>query len=1108
LLERFIASGDGAAFAALVRRHGPMVFRVCRRVLNDRHEAEDAFQATFLVLARRAPAVARRELLANWLHGIARRTALRARAQAARLRRPQKPWSPEPPQPPVEAAARELAALLDDEIRRLPEDYRVAFLLCHVEGQTRDQAARRLGWSLRTLERRLEQGRNLLRQRLARRGVTLSAALVAAELVEPARAAALPARLAEATAAGAASPRAAALADAALRGMVAEWVRPLAVLAAALAVLGAVVGLAAPPENAPPAALPPPPAQTAAAPEGPRHDRHGDPLPDGAVVRLGTVRFRHADGVTCSVFGPDGKTLVTGSHDGTARLWDAATGKELRRFAGHHSAVRHVALSPNAKLLAAAEDRASEEHPGQVCVWDVATGKERARWSGPKEGIGCLAWAADNRTLGVGGRDGSVRLHQPGAAAPTATFAWHKREVHCLVFSPDATICVSCGGDGLIAMTDLRQPGQPLLLRGQEKEFHFVAFAPGGKTLISGGDCYGDEISCKVASVNTIAVWDVASGKRLREFSVGTTAPTASYHEARNAALEALLTVTGQVAPRHRRDYLRTRSWALSADAGTLALGYPDHTVHLWDVAAGKPLRRLDGFTDRTYPPMHLAFAPDGKTLAAAGSHHTPCLLDTATGKPVATREPAHVGDIRAVALSPDGKVAATGGHDQILLLWDARTGQPLRTLEGHQDWVCAAAFAPDGKTMASADIGGSVRVWDAASGKLLWEQPTDEVLQYVMGQPRLAFAPDGKILAATVCGRVRLWDAATGAQRGWFDVPATLMSGTLRFSADGQQLLAAGDYGAVCRWRVATGEKTADLRLPADTGTSIAFAPSGTQAAALGFDGWLRFWELDAGRQLFAVRKKESMFYRLAASEDGRYVAVCEARSGGPGQGDGPSIEVVEAVSGQTLATFRLPPQTGVCVAAFAADGRRLITGLADTTTLIWDLDPPLPKKEAAPAALWADLGKSGPEAWRAMAALAARPAAGVALLREQLRPATLDRQRVLQLIAALDSDRFSVRQEATAKLKQFGPEARVVFREVLARKPTLEVRKRLELLEAALLLPVTSAEVLRQVRAVAVLERLGTPEARELLEALAAGAAEAWLTREAAAALRRLAP
>jgi RNA polymerase sigma factor (sigma-70 family) len=198
LLERFCRAGEAAAFEALVQRHGPMVLGVCRRVLRDGHAAEDAFQATFLVLLRRATALDRQRSLGNWLYTVAYHVALRARADSARRRRTEGvAHMPGQKEPQSDLLWRELQPVLDEELGRLPEHYRTAVVLCYLEGRTNEEAGRLLGWPVGTVKSRLARARQLLRTRLARRGVTLSAGLLAGALETAV--AAMPALLARRT---------------------------------------------------------------------------------------------------------------------------------------------------------------------------------------------------------------------------------------------------------------------------------------------------------------------------------------------------------------------------------------------------------------------------------------------------------------------------------------------------------------------------------------------------------------------------------------------------------------------------------------------------------------------------------------------------------------------------------------------------------------------------------------------------------------------------------------------------------------------------------------------------------------------------------------------
>lgn len=193
LLERFVGERDEAAFTVMIERHGPMVLGVCRRALSNSHDAEDACQATFLVLARRAASVRKKTSLSSWLHGVACRVAAKlTRDYARRKKRERRVDTPAPKDPAAEVTWREVQATLDAELQRLPDRLRTPLILCYLECMTRDEAAQHLGISLGSLHGRLERARDLLREHLTKRGLTLSAVMTAAALGERAQAALAP----------------------------------------------------------------------------------------------------------------------------------------------------------------------------------------------------------------------------------------------------------------------------------------------------------------------------------------------------------------------------------------------------------------------------------------------------------------------------------------------------------------------------------------------------------------------------------------------------------------------------------------------------------------------------------------------------------------------------------------------------------------------------------------------------------------------------------------------------------------------------------------------------------------------------------------------------
>jgi RNA polymerase sigma factor (sigma-70 family) len=479
LLDRFTQHHEEAAFELLVERHGPMVLRVCQRVLQDRHAAEDAFQATFLVFLRKAHSLKKRDLLANWLYGVAYRLALRARADAFKRQNKEAGYTAKPGEDLLnQVTGRELCRVLDEELLRLPERYRIPFLLCYEEGQTRDQVARQLGCSLTTLKRRLVQGRELLRSRIARRGLTLSGVMVAAGMSQNAAPAAVPVLLLVATtrlahcleaggagAAGQVSAKVIALAEGVLKTMMATKIKIVAVILVTVATLAAGAGalahqmlVADPPDASEPQEAKTPPKEkiTAKATDAqePRLDFLGDPLPPGSFARIGSARFRHGHHVTSIAYAPDGKSLVSTGSDHVARLWDTATGKEIRTFGEQTDRanafapsrwVYCVAISPDSKTLAT-----GDHTPGwalnTIRLWDVETGKETRKIQGHKGGILALAFSANGKTLASGSADKTVRLWQVSTGDEVQSFTGNLGEVRFVGFGKDDASLLNSDG--------------------------------------------------------------------------------------------------------------------------------------------------------------------------------------------------------------------------------------------------------------------------------------------------------------------------------------------------------------------------------------------------------------------------------------------------------------------------------------------------------------------------------------------------------------------------------------------------------------------------------------------------------------------------------------
>jgi RNA polymerase sigma factor (sigma-70 family) len=1125
LMERFAATREEEAFAALLQRHGPLVLRVCRRVLRQSQDVEDVFQATFLVLARQARSIRKRSSVASWLHGVAYHLAVKARAKAARRQTCERHATDvRPAGPTVDLAWRELVAALDEELQRLPDKYRAPLVLCYLEGTTQEEAARQLGWPLGTVRGRLARAREQLRARLTRRGLTLSAGALATTLVANSAAGEVPASLAgatlkaaipfslgQATAADAASTEAVALAEGLRQTMAAG---KLKLAAALLLAAGALVGAQklpglTPPGSPPPAAAPPEQSADPATPpepearEGPEQkkqptvDREGEPLPAGALARLGTARFYTGDWNASVVYSPDGKLLavtrVAPSDDQVqVRVWDRASGKELYQVPGNVAA-----FSPDSKTLATGASR--------IHLWDAASGKPIRRFGGLAL---CLAFSPNGKLLASGysppGSKGRVRIWEADTGKEVHEFGGDRYGLgSCLAFSPDgktlATGYYEKPGDGnhgrvLLWATDtgkeirVFEAGSPTSISAGGKA---IAFVDGGRTL------------AWLCDDGAIYQWTTATGKDAGRL------------------VNPRKTPWGSASP--------YRHFAATSDGKTLAAVTP-WEVHLWDAAGGKLLRELPQFNDGN---SGLAFAPDGKTLAVGGYRRVN-FWDTATGQEQAA---GHQSAVWSVAFAPDRKSLVSTGQDNVLRVWDRIAGQQLRQSAGVTNLL---AFSPDGKTVALTTTRNTIELSDFATGNQRLVFPGSERLQ---GTVRLgAFSPDGKTLYGVslrqgpdrggpgnrpiiIDGTLHFWDAVTRKENRQVSIGQFCYG--VAFSPDRRSLAVIDHEATVHVWELATGKQRHEFR---GMGPAATFAADGKGLTGIGYspDGrMLAIWghrrgleRSPAKTQLLDAatgkerRKIEGAGGAVAFSPDGRLVVAVKD--------DHQTLGLWDVLTGKEVRAFEGHRSVVNCV-AFAPDGKTLASGSDDTAVLVWDVAtllrgetalqrPERPKTaELSPrelGLLWADLGGADvPRAFQAVLTLADASAQSVPFLKERVQPAVMDRERIARCLKDLDSEDFETREKAEAEL-QLGDLAEPALRQVLETKPSPEVRRRVDALLRYLGPAVPAPEQMKLLRAVEVLERSRTPEAKALLERLSAGAPEARLTQDAKAALERLAP
>jgi WD40 repeat protein len=791
-----------------------------------------------------------------------------------------------------------------------------------------------------------------------------------------------------------------------------------------------------------------------------RTDLHGDPLPPGALARLGSLRFRHGSYCMGVAFSPDGKLLASkGAYGKGICLWDPATGRELR------------------------------------CIEPADAAQDNRTYS--------LAFSPDGKTL-ASVKGGSARLYDVASGTEVRRLQLNKEDVFCVAFSPYGKLLATGQGvfAGTISLWDSDSGREIRRLQGHGERVLWVVFAPDGKTLASAG------------LGRTIRLWDVATGKEIH-----------------------------RLARQENTDY-----WlAFSPDGKLLAAPGKDRRVDLWDPATGKLVRTLDPHLDEV---CFLAFAPGGKILAVGGGDEgTVCLLDVATGKEH-RRLPGHAPLVSSLAFAPDGKTLAAAGHwDAALHLWDVATGKEIHVQLAHSRAVLAVAFSADGRSLTSYGVDNRALIWDLTTGKArkqlrilprlvgghypaafgpggrllaypdsaqtvaLWDMDQGKTVRRVaMRVDRLlALSPDGKVFACDSADRtIRLWDVPTGKEL-WPPDGKREKVYALAFAPDSQRLATRAEDGKIRIWQVGTGHEQGQWESGTLHGTGLAFSPDGTSLALVETGGGTpRLWDVATGMVVRRLSGQEDC-HTIAFSPDGRLVAL------GAWMGD-PTVRLCETLTGQEVRRYRGHFGILGCVThvAFSPDGRSVVSVGGDATILPWDVTgqgrdgqrsrPRLGAKELS--ALWSDLGGPAPQAHTAAWRLVAAPEQAVPLLHQRLGPIPASVGRGINgLITDLASERFAVRERAARELAKLGDQVVPALRQAPKEQAPLEVRRRLELLlETCYARPVLLPELLRQLRAVMILEHVETVEARRLLETVAHGAPEVRLTQEAKAAVQRL--
>jgi WD40 repeat protein/tetratricopeptide (TPR) repeat protein len=617
--------------------------------------------------------------------------------------------------------------------------------------------------------------------------------------------------------------------------------------------------------------------------------------------------FPHRSRVTSVAFSPDGETLLTGSQDKTARLWEARTGKPIGTPLQHEGWVDAVAFSPDSQMaLTGSRDKTAR-------LWEARTGKPIGTPLQHRAGVMAVAFSPDGQTVLTGSFDGTARLWVAQTGKPIGRPLQHQKEVLAVAFAPDGQTVLTGSADRTARLWEA-QTGKALSAPLQHPfDVKVVAFSPDSQMALTG-------------SYKAAQLWEARTGKPIgiplqheAEVHAATFSPngqTALTSSNKTARLWEARTGKPIGTPLLHEDLVV--SVAFSRDGQTVLTGSRDNTARLWEAQTGKPIGT---------PLQHqravtaVAFAPDGQTVLTGSEDNTARLWEARAGRLIGTPL-RHQNWVSAVAFSPDGQTVLTGSADTTARLWEARSGKPIGAPLPHQDRVLAVAFSPDGQTALTGSVDRTARLWEARSGK-----PIGAPLQHQRPVYAVAFSPDSQmVLTGSQDKTARLWEARTGKPIGT-PLQHQDFVWAVAFSPDSQMVLTGSRDKTARLWEARTG-KPIGTPLQHRAGVmAVAFSPDGQAVLTRSFDGTARLWEAQTGNPIGTPLQHQGVVTAVAFSPDGRTVLTASVDE---------TARLWEAQTGKPIGT-PLQHQAGVTAVAFSPDGQTVLTGSRDKAQL-WE--------------------------------------------------------------------------------------------------------------------------------------------------------------------------
>lgn len=586
----------------------------------------------------------------------------------------------------------------------------------------------------------------------------------------------------------------------------------------------------------------------------------------------------HGKSVNHAEFSPDGRSVLTASGDGTARVWHTATGRAVTPPLQHSQPVQRAVFSFDGRRIVTLSGDTAQ-------IWDAATGRRLVGLLKHPDGLNSAEFSPDGGRLvtasgpagGNGGTPGYAQLWDTITGQPLTPPLEHGKTVWHAAFSPDGRRVVTASADDTARVWDAAtgQPVTPPLTHdgfGYRTVLH-AEFSPDGRRVVT------------ASTDMTARVWDAVTGQPVAKL-VG------------------------------NRSIVRRATF--SPDGGRVLTTSRDGSARVWNAATGRPI---------TPPLQHsntvssAAFSPDGRRVATAGTDRAVRIWDATTGRPV-TPLLKHSGPVWRATFSRDGRYLLTASGDQMVRLWDTAVDGALVTTVRHNSYLMHAQFSPDSRRILTASHDQTARFWDSTTG-----EPVTPPLRHSGKIWHIAISRDGHRVATASLDTVRVWDAQSGAPISP-PLKHSYLVTHVAFSPDGERVVTGSGDKTARVWNATTGTPVAPPLQHSDTVWTVSFSPDGRHVVTASEDGTARIWNAQTGRPITPPLKHSRQVAQAWFSPDGRRVlTACGERT----------VRLWDAVTGREV-TPPMKSSAAVLKAWFSPDGARILTINNDQTARVWN--------------------------------------------------------------------------------------------------------------------------------------------------------------------------